>query len=838
MATNDVLYRGWEKAGLSAAAAAFVADTGLTVHGVLASPTVTQLNNEITAASNASAGGVPRVVEVSGTMTIDAPIALKDLAVVRCPAGQSLIVETSVAMTNMITFNGGYFQSRTCTLTGSFNSYNATITDPDTQLELGIWQLGGNSSNGPGGQIVEITEINGSTVTLSEPLVQDFTSIAMLTMNNGASDFINRAGLEGDITLRPLHDVTDLIYTRGAYDCWIQGVTVDGTTDDGIDGTGDGQLTSSIYLRQSYHMLIDDVLLDNARDHGDGGNGYGINFLSNTSASLASNCTINRLRHSVLFHAGCAGNVLRDSYTGDPIHPNFPNGGPTEVSFHGYCSANLVIGCDSGRIMLIDASQPGPNNCLAWNKSRTGPLTLDGTSTNQLTDTVLINNEVQGDINSLRDLYVPPLFDQPNTSAQQRGDINGWSPLRPFWYGNYNAGTVGDTTFNGETVAQPVGRYDQGAVSPDPFAAANGLPAGHYLPNPSQVDLASITVDTTSQPGDASLTWLSWYTAPGGGGGAAGPITDRTLEHFQGDDNDQNKTVPLSAHAGDNRHALLIVGWQGAQNGAADMGTDFGPLGEGMRVERNSDFVPGIAVYYGPIPTGTADLEIPTTANGGGWNLYVFEGGPLDDIDIGTVTSNTDGDTYQVRGAGVDGTVIGTVVTNANTTVNLSGGLTKNGSNRVWYGEPVSGHATPGIDGTMSFGTTAMRAVTVTVPKPEIAYAWTMVSSGTATDDDIVGQGIGTDVNSTDINGITDDVGEPLDVEVVYDVTPEMPPAGYRKAFQARCLLSPGHPVESGYRYTAQLFDGNDTPISAEVEIGTLIGGEQSGVFDFELEIT
>ena len=85
IATNDVLYRGWEKAGLSAAAAAFVADTGLTVHGTLASPTVTQLNNEITAASNASTGGVPRVVEVSGTITIDAPIALKDLAVVRCP---------------------------------------------------------------------------------------------------------------------------------------------------------------------------------------------------------------------------------------------------------------------------------------------------------------------------------------------------------------------------------------------------------------------------------------------------------------------------------------------------------------------------------------------------------------------------------------------------------------------------------------------------------------------------------------------------------------------------------------------------------------------------------
>ena len=328
------------------------------------------------------------------------------------------IIRTSSSMDQMVEFGGGFTGSSVGTLSQA-GQYSRTITTSGGTLSPGLWLIGGTSA----GQLVRVQSVNGNTATLELPLTRDFSGFSIAPQK----DPITRSGLER-VKLEPKHTVRDLIMMRSAYDVWANDVETDGSG---------GQVRSAVYLRQAYRVAVYNSDFVTARELGDGGQGYGINIANNSSNVLIEGNRLERLRHSILLHAGAAGNVIRNNQSYDPRHPNFVEGGPADVSFHGYASGNLVIGNSVERIQLNDAGTPGPNNAIVGNTLRVGPLTLD----NNINNLTLLGNEMQGDVATLRSKYMP--------SVAADSTAGNPSPVRSYWtYGYDPFGRSGDTAYD------------------------------------------------------------------------------------------------------------------------------------------------------------------------------------------------------------------------------------------------------------------------------------------------------------------------------------------------------------------------------------------------------
>ena len=408
-------------------------DTGLVSPPSSSGPTVTvPVGGDIQAAIDGlTSGGT--VALTSGVYTIDSCINLDSNVVLD---GGGATIRTTQAMGNMVCIGGGFFQPTGVTGTGTCNTNQLTVTNAGGLQIPGLLQLGSNSSTGPGGQIVRVVSAAGNVLTLETTLCQDFTGTPILDLA-GTSPPIVRAGVE-NVTLEPLHNVTDLLIFRTADNCWTDGVDTLGVA---------GQIRSGVSVRQSYQCAVLNGTLDNAAQHGDGGRGYGINVNGCSTHILVENNTLTRFRHSILLHAGAAGAIVRGNNSSNPIHPNFVQGGPTDISFHGWTSSCLVTGNVSERIQIVDAGLPGPKNVIAFNTTTHAPPTLDG----GVSDVAVIGNTCLGDLNLLQTTVMPSIAGSANTAGDP-------SPTRPYLYGT--------PAVNG---AYPV------ASTPDPFASGECL---------------------------------------------------------------------------------------------------------------------------------------------------------------------------------------------------------------------------------------------------------------------------------------------------------------------------------------------------------------------------
>ncbi len=394
------LYRGWCRSG---------PPTGSAAPGPVVS--VSPGQSIQSAIDGLSAG----VVELRpGTHTITAPIRLRSDVVLR-GADRSAIITTGNAMDQMVVLGGGFTGSRVATIADAA-AFATSVTTSGGSLRPGLWLIGDSSA----GQVVRVLSASGNRATLELPLTADFSGFPVAPQQ----DPITRAGLER-LTLRPRHTVKDLIMLRSAVDSWVDGVATDGSN---------GQVRSSVYLRQVYRVGVYNSDLVTARELGDGGQGYGINLANNSSNVVIEGNRLRQLRHSILIHAGAAGNVVRGNHSEDPRHPNFVEGGPADISFHGYASANLVTGNSVERIQINDAGRPGPHNAIVGNTLRVGPLTLDG-GVDQLT---LLGNVMDGTVEQLRAKTMP--------SIVARSTAGNPSPERRYWRLGYDPfGRSGDS---------------------------------------------------------------------------------------------------------------------------------------------------------------------------------------------------------------------------------------------------------------------------------------------------------------------------------------------------------------------------------------------------------
>lgn len=360
-------------------------------------------------------------------------------------------------------------------------------------------------------------------------------------------------------------------------------------------------------------------------------------------------------------------------------------------------------------------------------------------------------------------------------------------------------------------------------------------PGGGYGATLVEWDGTLTTLQYFSTDGTARYTLTNDpLNNPDTGGGGGVPLT---VINVAGANGDVSKVVPLAANAGTDRQAILVVSWQGAGHNQADMGTAFGPLTLVDRVERGTgaaQFVPGIAVYAGAIPAGTQDFTLPTSNNGVGFGLLVCEGADLNGI---TATISSSGGTLATSYTAPSGSGfrIGAVSTNSATTVTMPGNYTTIVAPGATYSAVDAGYDAAGNAGTFTFGSSDWAGVAIAVPVPQITYT-VVRESVTPIQGTIVGAGLGTDVNSTDPNGITITAGGTIEFDIVEQITEGTPASAFR---ELRVELPAGYDPAQGYKASCQAFDMVDAPISVAVNAPqTIIGGEPDVIFTTTLPIT
>ncbi len=359
------------------------------------------------------------VLEISGRFVISEPISMRPDVVLQGDGSAVIETEPGVELSSMIEFSGGgYVESSGRVVEGrAFTDQMVT----SQSLSPGYYLIGSNDDNG--GQLVEVTSSDGNIANLAYALTQDFDGYEIFANPNGP----HIGGGVRDVTLIPKGPVNDLIALNRTVNTSVENVTTEG------EG---GQIRSAILLSQAYSSEIIGNELVEANQFGDGGRGYGISIANNSSNNLIADNEISRMRHSMLLHVGAAGNVVSGNSSTDAIHPNFQNGGPADMSFHGYASSNLVINNTLLRTHISDAGKPGPNNMIAFNTFTSGPLTI-ANGANNLT---VLNNTFDGSFSELTS----------NASAMQVIDSSRSNPAlskpRKLWSSDYDPFAGPDST--------------------------------------------------------------------------------------------------------------------------------------------------------------------------------------------------------------------------------------------------------------------------------------------------------------------------------------------------------------------------------------------------------
>ena len=753
MANTDI-YPGLATADVSVLAQSWIGSTALTVHSTLASPTAAQLNAEISAASNA-AFTEPRVVQVHGTLTLDDDIVMRDYCVVRETPGETLTVNTGqLGLPRMVIWSGGTPDARTVTLTGSWGADTATISGPLSELELGVWQIGTNNASGDGGQQVEITGISGSTVTLSEPLVTDFTNEVLRRNNGGDPDFIYGAGWEGG-NVNAIHDIPNMFYVQGARDFWITGVDFDGVA----LNDNDGVQSSVVFLRQCYQGRVAYNTMIGADEHGDGGEGYGINNQSHSSQIRISHNVIRDMRHSILNSGGSSGNLIAFNDVADIRHPNFPKGTWPDLSGHGRYDSTALIGNISDGLTLRDAGKSGTRNVIMFNTLRLSPIYVAGTSDRPISGGWVIGqNTFLGDLAAIRAAVMP--------SVATDSSAGNPSPPRPIWH-NTSVRNVSDPAFaphpsyaTDPAFAAPDGRYyAPDTVSPDPFRD-QGLGAGYYIPVPSRVDIPSFVVDETSNPAD--LTNLpAWVISELGGGTpppAGGGTNDVLASDWERLNPPASWTIPLATVGGAGKTVVELVSHRGpAQDG--DVST-VPPGWETNLEDPGSGNFPGCSIYSKTLDGTEADVDRTLDDSGSAaWividGTFDLENSPVEQSAGATVA----------HGAGP---VIVMLATNGNSTINPPNdpSWVELGTYQAWWSGGRAFYNQNATAGTVEFpgASGEICATSITLLSPPAVTTYGPVIGGT-----VAGSGVGHDPTDADIdNGAT--VSAPDDMPLA--VTP------------------------------------------------------------------
>lgn len=197
------------------------------------------------------------------------------------------------------------------------------------------WTADGSRARG---QIVVVTKVDGSTVTISPALYKSYTHAPLAVPFSMAASF---AAVE-DLQVYANNTGYDANFGMSACAyCWIKGVESNYADGDHVE------------IRWGFHDEVVDSYFSNAYLHGPGQHDSDIQIAFKTSASLVENNIIERTHVAVMLEWGAAGNVIAYNYTLGEFDNGATNLDIGGVDFHGaHPQFNLLEG---NVLTMIDA---------------------------------------------------------------------------------------------------------------------------------------------------------------------------------------------------------------------------------------------------------------------------------------------------------------------------------------------------------------------------------------------------------------------------------------------------------------------------------------------------
>ena len=233
------------------------------------------------------------------------------------------------------------------------------------------------------GQMIQITAVDGSKVSLERPLYYDFSP--ELNARARGAIMITGAGLENLKVFR-VDDGNDFnLRFSYAANCWIRNIEAE-YCDRG-----------HVEIIQSVNIEVRDSYFHHAYNYGGGGHGYGINLGDHPTDCLIENNIFHYLRHAFLAQVGAIGNVFAYNYS------RSPNGNPNDIAMHGhYGLMNLLEGNIVQKIIAGDWWGPsGPGNTYFRNRVETSDIIIrDNTHYQNIIGNEILNGTVTISSNS------------------------------------------------------------------------------------------------------------------------------------------------------------------------------------------------------------------------------------------------------------------------------------------------------------------------------------------------------------------------------------------------------------------------------------------------------
>jgi hypothetical protein len=178
-----------------------------------------------------------------------------------------------------------------------------------------------NGFRGDAGQIVEITNINGTTVTFRPALYFDYSSYSPR-----ASYFTAGAisvGLENIELYANNTGYDPMIWMDGSKYCWVKGVR-NNFADNG-----------HLYMWYSLGNEVRDSFFHDGFNHGPGGSDNQLNLARLTSSTLIENNIFWRQHVGIMLEWGSAGNVIAYNYLTGNYHESTTGWQIMDINFHG-----------------------------------------------------------------------------------------------------------------------------------------------------------------------------------------------------------------------------------------------------------------------------------------------------------------------------------------------------------------------------------------------------------------------------------------------------------------------------------------------------------------------
>lgn len=321
-----------------------------TNHYVLLGPGVFRINTHLVIPNNCVLrGSGANNTQLSDMGTSDALILF----------GNSAMTGVQVPINSSTTFTGGSQGATTITVasaSGISTGNLLMLSQPNLSYMTEVGAPGGSDCNfcysglandSLSGQVVRVTNVAGTTLTIDPPLYIAYASPSYAFRYN-ASGYspVTNSGLEDlKVTQNNTHSHSSNIATiqmTGAYASWVKGV--ESTFSD----------NAHMYLYYSTHCEIRNSFFHDAYVHGPGATDEQVNLAYKTSASLIINNIFWRMHVGLMTERGPSGDVIAYNYAVGNYDDNSPQWQEPGMDAHGAHPMMLLWEGNVTNFMLFD----------------------------------------------------------------------------------------------------------------------------------------------------------------------------------------------------------------------------------------------------------------------------------------------------------------------------------------------------------------------------------------------------------------------------------------------------------------------------------------------------